>query len=222
MKRRDFLLGLLGGGVALRSPFAWGLMATGEAANAPRLSITQSAIFRAWMVEIVRQQLAQGPSPRWVHRDCAGLVRFAVHEAFKVHDAKWRRANGLQGRALPPQLEIPPLQRALANQWVNIDGKKSAFVTALALVQRNSEFMGKSLNIAQPGDVLFFDQGDEQHLMVWMGSYIAYHTGNVSQTDTGLRSVTLQQLQQWKDTRWHPHAYNPNFIGVFRLAFLAR
>jgi uncharacterized protein YfaT (DUF1175 family) len=27
---------------------------------------------------------------------------------------------------------------------------------------------------------------------------------------------------QWKDSRWQPQSGNPNFIGVFRLAFLTR
>ena len=37
-----------------------------------------------------------------------------------------------------------------------------------------------------------------------------------------LRSVSLQQLMTWKDTRWIPDESNPNFIGIYRLAFLSQ
>src|SRR2546426_5193338 len=50
-------------------------------------------IVRAWMVRVVNEQLRQGPTPRWFHRDCAGLVRFAVSEALRSHDAKWLAAR---------------------------------------------------------------------------------------------------------------------------------
>ena len=47
-------------------------------------------------------------------------------------------------------------------------------------------------------------------------------SGYVQQLDNGMRSVSLQQLMTWKDTRWIPDASNPNFIGVNRLHFLSR
>ena len=59
------------------------------------LDTAQSAAFRAWFVRIVGEQLRQGPSPRWTHQDCAGLVRFAVNEALRTHDHGWLKANGL-------------------------------------------------------------------------------------------------------------------------------
>ncbi len=187
----------------------------------PTLSAEQSRLFRAWFVQIVSEQIRR-PSPRWQHRDCAGLVRFAVADTLREHDERWIGANGLQGRKLPPQLQLTPQQQALRQSWRDIDGEKKAFVTALALIQENSHFIGKEINSAEPGDLLFFDQGDEQHLMIWMGSYIAYHTGRVTPQDNGLRAVTVAQLTQWKDTRWQPVGNNPNFIGLFRLGFLSR
>jgi len=185
------------------------------------LNAEQSRLFRAWFVQIVSEQIRR-PSPRWQHRDCAGLVRFAVADTLREHDERWIGANGLQGRKLPPQLQLTPQQQALRQSWRDIDGEKKAFVTALALIQENSHFIGKEINSAEPGDLLFFDQGDEQHLMIWMGSYIAYHTGRVTPQDNGLRAVTVAQLTQWKDTRWQPVGNNPNFIGLFRLGFLSR
>ncbi len=42
-------------------------------------------------------------------------------------------------------------------------------MTAINLIQYNSQFIGQDINQALPGDMIFFDQGDAQHLMVWMG-----------------------------------------------------
>lgn len=72
---------------------------------------------------------------------------------------KWLRANGLTPQGLPPPLELSPEQQNLRFNWRDIDGQNKAFVTALALIQGNSQFVGKEINQAQPGDLLFFDQG---------------------------------------------------------------
>lgn len=199
---------------------AWALRAEVAAQPAAVLNPGQSRVFRAWMTRLIEQQLRQGPTPRWQQRDCAGLVRFAVAEAFTSHDARWLRANGIAPRDLPPELTLSAPQQALRHAWRQPDGRVSAFATAQVVVQANSVRVGADLNQAQAGDLLFFDQGDEQHLMVWMGSYIAYHTGTVNAQDNGLRAVSLQQLMTWKDTRWRPHSNNPNFAGVYRLSFL--
>ncbi|MDR3378974.1 DUF1175 domain-containing protein [Cupriavidus basilensis] len=206
---------------------AWALSGlASDTPDADALDASQSAAFRAWFVRIVGEQLRQGPTPRWYQRDCAGLVRFAVGEALKVHDARWLRANGMQGsasaRQLPPELSLSPSQRTLGQRWTRADGSTGAYASALALVQGNSRFVARNVNLAQPGDLLFYDQGDEQHLMIWMGQYLAYHTGTVTRADNGLRAVTLSRLMQWNDSRWQPQEGNPNFIGVFRFAFLSR
>ncbi len=185
-----------------------------------RLDQEQSALFRAWMVRLINEQVRQGPNPRWFHRDCAGLVRFVVGEAFKPHDAKWLRRNGVSNHPLPPDLRLHPEQKALTQGWVQLDGRRAPFATAQVIIQQNAYFVSRDVNQALPGDLLFFDQGDDQHLMVWMGRYISYHTGVESKSDSGLRAVTLQKLMEWKDTRWRPEQSNPNFIGIFRLAFL--
>lgn len=186
------------------------------------LDAEQSQIFRAWFVRIAHEQLRQGPSPRWQQQDCVGLVRFAANEALKVHDSHWLHANGLSNRYLPPELQLTEQQRALAQNWQQGQGKRGPYVNAIKLIQFNSKFRGRDLNQALPGDLMFFDQGDDQHLMIWMGRDIVYHTGSSTATDNGMRAVSLQQLMNWKDTRWIPDEANPNFIGVYRLSFLAR
>lgn len=223
--RRRFCQGALGLLAGLALP-AWALMPDAldssehPHAPTPMLSAEQSRAFRDWVLRIVQSQLDQGPTPLWQQRDCAGLVRFAVDGALRAHDEKWLRAMGLAGRRLPPPLGLSPTQMALRNAWQQVDGRKSNWVGALELVQANTRFMGRDPLLAQSGDLFFFDQGDDQHLMIWMGNYLAYHTGRVTPTDIGLRAYTLAQMQAWRDTRWKPQADNPNFAGVYRLSFV--
>jgi len=193
-------------------------------AGAPRpvLDREQARRFRDWMALLVRAQVEQGPNPRWVHRDCAGLVRFAVDEALRPHDLDWRRANGLLATRVPADVELDPAALArLRQSWRRADGSRGAFAEAIDLVQENTRFVARELARAEQADLLFFDMGDEQHLMVWMGHYVAYHTGRVEPGDNGLRALRPSQLYAWKDTRWRPTDDNPNFAGVYRLDFLA-
>lgn len=190
-------------------------------AGRSQLSSGQTQAFRSWMQLIVKQQLNRGPTPRWVQRDCAGLVRFACAEALREHDQMWRKTNGFLGKKLPPELNLAPAQlEELRHAWVRADGSQGAFVSALELVQNNTYAVGKELAHAEVADLLLFDQGQAQHLMIWLGQYVAYHTGTVTPEDNGLRAHPLAKLMAWDDTRWQPHADNPNFLGIFRLFFL--
>lgn len=191
-------------------------------ASTPALDVEQSQVFRAWFVRIVAEQLRQGPSPRWTQRDCVGLIRFAANESLKRHDHAWLRSMGLTNQYLPPEPALGDEQRQLAQRWRQHDGTVGPYVGAIGLIQHNAVLVGRDVNQARPGDLLFFDQGDDQHLMIWMGRYLAYHTGTTRAGDNGLRAVSLGQLMQWKDTRWLPDPANPNFIGVYRFRFLAQ
>ncbi|TDR31813.1 DUF1175 family protein [Hydromonas duriensis] len=186
----------------------------------PRLTPAQAQTFRNWMTLIIHQQLRQGPTPRWQQNDCAGLVRFAVAESLREHDSNWLRANGFLGQKTPGDIVLDANQRGLRHAWYRSDGRQDAWVSAYDLVANNSRFISKDVMQAQPGDLLFYDQGQNQHLMVWMGSYIAYHTGTRTASDNGLRAYTVAQIMDKKDNRWQPVASNPNFLGVYRLTFL--
>jgi uncharacterized protein len=214
MKRRNFLLTVIG----IFPIFTlWGEDSTQYFILTP----SQSRIFRAWMVRIISAQLRSGPTPRWEQRDCVGLVRFAVAEALQTHNSKWKHANSLAWSPLPPELVLSNEQKKFRHQWKLANGSYSVYVSALELIQENTSYRGKEINQIQRGDLLFFDQGDAQHIMVWMGNFIAYHTGTVTPDDNGLRSVTYRDLMLWHDTRWHPSQNNPNFAGFYRLNFLS-
>lgn len=192
------------------------------AADPRSLDPAQSRLLRAWLLRIVRAQLEQGPTPRWQQRDCAGLVRFAVAEALRRHDDKWKRSMGLAGAALPAEPALSEEQReALRHRWRLADGSVAAYAGALELVQENTRFVTREWQQALPGDLWFYDQGDDQHLMIWMGRYLAYHTGQSVPGDNGLRAVDIKELLSWKDTRWQPVPNNPNFAGVYRFSFLS-
>jgi uncharacterized protein len=213
--RRQGLLGTLAWASALSARAAAPPVSDAPAA----LDREQSRRFRAWMTLLVHRQVDRGPTPRWTHRDCAGLVRFVVADTLREHDQDWKRANGLLQTRLPPDLDLAAAL-ALRHTWKRVDGARDAYVGALELVQENTRLLGRQLHQAEPGDLLFYDLGDDQHLMVWMGRYIAYHTGRALPGDNGLRAVTPGQLMGWSDTRWRPADNNPNFSGVYRLAFL--
>jgi uncharacterized protein YfaT (DUF1175 family) len=208
--RRGVLAGL---GVLALAPASW------ASPDSPTLDREQSQRVRDWMTLLIHAQVERGPTPRWTHRDCAGLVRFAVAEALRPHDLAWRRANGLLGTRVPPDVQEPG-PAAICHAWRGADGSRHAFVGALELVQENTRFVSRQLAQAVPGDLLFYDFGDDQHLMVWMGGYVAYHTGHTDAADNGLRALRPAQLLSWQDTRWRPEAGNPNFSGLYRLAFL--
>ncbi|MDR0633999.1 MAG: DUF1175 family protein [Azoarcus sp.] len=222
--RRRFCLALAALGVAGLAAPARALPAAlpGEpvASPMPRLDAAQSRALRAWIVRIAGEQIRRGPTPRWTHRDCAGLVRFAVAEALAEHDARWLRAMGIGGR-LPPDLVPADIRLELRHRWRRPDGSEGAYVNAIGLVQENSVPVGRDAGRARPADLLFFDQGVEQHLMLWTGNRIIYHNGAQARPDDdGMRSASLATLLRWHDTRWRPEPGNPNFAGVFSLAFL--
>ena len=188
------------------------------------LDAAQSRAFRAWFVAIAQDQVRRGPTPRWVHRDCAGLVRFAAAQAMATHDASWLKSMGWPlNQPLPgAELALAPVQQAWKNTWRLPNGEKAAYASAIAIVQNNTRFLGKGRDAIAPGDLLFFDQGDDQHLMVWTGRAVVYHTGaEPAPDDSGLRGTTLAALERHTDTRWRPAPENPNFGGWFRFRFLA-
>ena len=93
-------------------------------------------------------------------------MRFAANETLKVHDSKWLKSNGFSSQYLPPEMTLTPGQRQLAQNWNQGNGKTGPYVTAINLIQYNSQFIGQDINQALPGDMIFFDQGDVQYFFL--------------------------------------------------------
>ena len=194
-----------------------------SAKHTAALDAGHSRAFRAWFVAILLDQVRREPSPRWFHRDCAGLVRFAAQEALRPHDDRWMQAMGWdRSRPMPPEVALRPDQQDLGQRWALPDGSRAAYAGALALVQNNTRPIGRERQDAERGDLLFFDQGDDQHLMVWTGDLVVYHTGSDPRPDdNGLRRLRWESLTHWPDTRWRPSRDNANYAGLYRWKFLA-
>ena len=202
--------------------FSFIFLTNGSDAQSLKLNREQSQQFIKWFLLILEKQHTQMPNPRWVHRDCAGLIRFAVKEAFAEHHKKWKFVNGFLGQALPAEIELSQSDAQKMPKWHTLDSEeKTDFVLAYTLIQKNTFYVGKDLSLAKQGDLFFFDQGEDQHIMVWTGQALFYHTGSLADKNKPIKSVTLKELLSWKDSRWRPVAENPNFIGVYRLAFLS-
>lgn len=177
-----------------------------------KLNQNQEASFRGWFTRIVWEQFHFRPNQRWTHRDCAGLVRFALKESFISHDRAWKHTNSISPMLTPPEVDLGPEQKKLLPAWT--------YDRAIQVVQKYTRFISKDVNQARPGDLLFYDFGETQHLMISMGPYLAYHNGSATKKDNGLRKQSIDHLMKWKDTRWRPLEHNPNFIGIFRFLFL--
>jgi uncharacterized protein YfaT (DUF1175 family) len=189
--------------------------------------------FRAWFVYLADVQFEQ-PAPEVV--DCAALVRFAFREALRAHTPEWARRVGLPATprfpdvrsAPPPGPDGWPLFRVSPPP----DVRYAEFADARTIVGLNARRIGRETAALQPGDLLYFHQPTQSqadHLMVFVGSssfdreaadWVVYHTGPSDDDPGEVRKVRLSDLAAHPSPRWRPHASNPHFVGVFRLALL--
>ncbi len=203
--------------------------------------------FRRWFVSIAESQLyKEDPAWRKDDHDCAGLIRFAYREALKQHDTNWLRNKPFLVDAAIADVRkynypaVPFLQtkifRTREGQFSEVDLRDTTFaVTALAAKLRsyNTRFLGKSLEIVQPGDLLFFlNTGDvqmPQHSMIFIGDsrrppsfddFVIYHTGPRDDDAGVLKKVRLADLLKHPDARWHPAPENRYFLGYYRWKIL--
>jgi hypothetical protein len=203
--------------------------------------------FRRWFASIAESQLyKEDPAWRQDDHDCAGLIRFAYREALKQHDTKWlRRKPFLVDAAIADVRKynypsVPFLQtrifRTRDGSFTERNLLDTTFaVTALATKLRsyNTVFLGKSLENAQPGDLLFYlNTGDAkmpQHSMIFLGNnqrppsfddYVIYHTGPRDDKPGVLKKVKLADLLKHPDERWHPVPENRYFLGYYRWKIL--
>lgn len=209
------------------------------------ISREDRAAFTSWFTAIAESQaLAFDDAWAPIHRDCAGLVRFAFKEALRAHDRAWLAkrkrlvasdAPDVRGLRYPelPFLGDRPF-RAVPGAFdprVPIEEAFSAAPSAEILWRLGTVFVSRDLKDAQPGDLLFFTvpsaADSRMHTMIVLGARpgatfeepgarVVYHTGY----DGQVKRVSFTELLAHPDPSWHPEAHNPRFLGVHRLAQL--
>ncbi len=190
--------------------------------------------FRTWFVALLEQQL-EGPSPAWepAQRDCAGLLRFAFQEALAVHTLAWRQrtayTDGLPGRDPSASFALG-WRRGFPTPAGPQPFAKGAYLRRLACVA-----LGRDLQLARPGDLLFFARGgahaQPDHAMAFVrpdvdgAPMLLYHTGpegsGASHLPGELRRVRLDDLLHHPEPDFRPLPENPAFLGLYRWQLLA-
>ncbi len=164
-------------------------------------------------VELLRQVTAETAiaqvkaiDGRWHpdQRDCAGLVRFSMRQAYK--------------RIAPKRLETPLFASSAG---------PTDFADAETLLGFSFTGLGRderALSI-KTGDVLAFrqarDSGDVFHLMLVVAPvdrahgeiHVVYHPG---EKDAPVRVGRLSELMRDAPGEWRPLPENPSFLGFFR------
>jgi hypothetical protein len=196
--------------------------------------------FRHWFTFLAESQYYRQPKrmAREIN-DCAALIRFAYREALREHDGAW--ASDLDLDAVPSEASVrkytyprSPLGAALfrvrpgpfAPSNLN-DGAYTQFADAHTLQQFNTYFVTRDIRLAQPGDLLFYRQLEQNlpfHAMLYLGrgnfeesgKWIVYHTGPLGGGRGEIRRPAVAELLRHPSPRWRPNVGNGNFLGVYR------
>ena len=201
------------------------------------------AAFRLWFTALADRAADLPPAklPAEIS-DCSALLRYSFREALRAHDDKWYAGAGtdmptLQSVAQWTYPETPMgtgLFRTRPGTFTHADLHDSTFAQfgdAKTLLADNTFFVGRILNRARPGDLIFYrllEDGSQYHSMVVTGAHaewVVYHTGPVlvgkAKTKGEVRRVLLADLVHHPDPRWRPIPSNENFLGVYRWNLLA-
>lgn len=138
---------------------------------------------------------AQRIDSRWepAQRDCAGLVRFSIREAYRRHH----------------------LSRLDQPLFADDHGAPSDFADASALLRHSLRPVADT----RSGDVLAFAQpSGELHLMILLAPiagarFVVYHTGDKPGM---VRLGELDDLERHAPPAWRPSPNNPHYLGTFR------
>jgi uncharacterized protein YfaT (DUF1175 family) len=190
--------------------------------------------FRTWFVALLEQQL-EAPSPAWepAQRDCAGLLRFAFREALVTHSAAWReRVAFTEGP--PGQDPSPVFAREWRGGFPTPEGPQT-FVKGVCLRRLSCVCLGRDLQLARPGDLIFFARGGARsqpdHAMAFVRPdmdgtpMLLYHTGpegsGATRQPGEIRRVRLDDLLHHPEPDFRPLSENPAFLGLYRWRLLA-
>ena len=197
--------------------------------------------FRRWFTFLAESQFYRQPSrtPREID-DCAALIRFAYREALREHNGAW--ASQLDLDAVPSEASVQKFTYPRTPLGANLfrvrsgafresnlsDGSFAQFADAHTLQRFNTYFFTRDIRLAQPGDLLFYRQIEQNmpfHVMIFLGrssfeptsgKWIVYHTGPVGDDPGEIRRPSLEELLRHPSPRWRPNVGNGNFLGVFR------
>lgn len=197
--------------------------------------------FRHWFTFLAEAQFYHLPhelNPEI--NDCAALLRFAYREALREHDGAW--ATGLELPMLPGAPSVKKyhypftplgagLFRVVPGSFRPQDvgnGAFAQFADAQTVERLNTHFISRDIRRAQPGDLLFFRQLEQEqpfHAMIFLGPsqfepgaqpWLVYHTGPLAGGAGEIRRVSVAELLRHPSPRWRPLPGNPNFLGVYR------
>jgi hypothetical protein len=198
------------------------------------------AAFRRWFTLLAESQYYRGKALPAEIDDCASLLRFAYREALREHDTAWAKAMELPvaGSATEVrqyQFPFTPVGASLFRvrsgsfEEANLrDGAFGEFADAETLWRYNTFRVARDLGWARPGDLLFFRQEGHAmpfHAMIFLGrsqvepgreEFVVYHTGPSGRSPGEVRRLSVAQLLNHPEARWHPVASNPNFLGIYR------
>ncbi len=101
----------------------------------------------------------------------------------------------------------------------------SDFAEAARLKDNSLTFIARDPAAALPGDVIFYlndsDSKWPYHSMIYVGNgTTVYHTGPDGSKPGIVKRLTLEQLAQHPNPRWHPVESNPYFLGFYRWRIL--
>ena len=196
--------------------------------------------FLRWFTFLAELQYYRDPQrlPKEIN-DCAALLRYAYREALRDHSGSWASDLGLESilqegsvrqYRYPYTLLGANLFRVRPGAFEPDQLKSAAFAQfadAKTLQLYNTFFVSRSIEEAQPGDLLFYLQLQQDmpfHAMVYLGrsqfepegDWLVYHTGPIDGGPGEIRRRTVEELHQHPSPRWHPVPGNGNFLGVYR------
>jgi len=198
------------------------------------------AAFRRWFTLLAEARFYGNHALPPEIDDCAALLRYAYREALRQHDSTWAKTLALplapsSDNVRQYQYPYTPLGAGLFRVREGSfspgdlnGGAFAQFADAKTLWRHNSYLVGRDINCARPGDLLFFRQEGHElpfHAMIFLGpsqiepareALVIYHTGPIGKSPGEIRRPTLAQLLNFPDPRWRPVPSNPGFLGVYR------
>lgn len=195
--------------------------------------------FRRWFTLLAESQYYRRNTAASEIGDCAALLRFAYRETLRQHDALWMRAmalpvapvSGVRQYQYPHTPIAAALFRVRAGEFQESDlgdGTFAQFADVETLWRYNTHFVGRGLDRARPGDLIFFrhDGGKMPfHAMIFLGPsqvesgserFVVYHTGPSANSPGKIRRLSVAAVMNYPDARWRPIPSNPGFLGVYR------